>query len=401
LSCGSKIREIVLEGLPRATMTFTMALAPHFIHTPPEENGRRSSWTRGVPCLKGQHATISGSCLVYRVRFEGASIAPKKAAMGRAQTQLEPITIQQQIDVVLPTESYRSEMKTFRRGLANATPAPLAFSVMFQLQRLVQNAKLRLSFVLALLHAVYKLQSRSGPRIRAYSVRYIWNRLPHLCLQTDTARMDLDGFVTMLHGQEGCLRDGVASQYENPNLKNRANIHRVVFTPTDMQLSGPGPEDYNRVLRKYRRHHEYFVRVMFWNEDHERLRFSPQWSNDVTYSERFKSILNEGFSIAGRRFNFLGFSHSSLRAQSCWFMAPSIHEGSRLYDRQLINGLGDFSEILCPAKCAARIGQAFSETPVAITLRKQVAKMMPDVERNGRIFSDGVGTMSQALLEKI
>ena len=82
-------------------------------------------------------------------------------------------------------------------------------------------------------------------------------------------------------------------------------------------------------------------------------------------------------------------------------MAPFVHEGTLLYDRKLIQGLGDFSKIRCPAKCAARIGQAFSETPIAITVGDQVAQVVPDIERNGRVFSDGVGTISQALLEKL
>lgn len=82
-------------------------------------------------------------------------------------------------------------------------------------------------------------------------------------------------------------------------------------------------------------------------------------------------------------------------------MAPFVHEGSLLFDRRLISGLGDFSKIRCPAKCAARIGQAFSETPIAITVDHGVARRIADIERNGRLFSDGVGTISRALLEKI
>lgn len=82
-------------------------------------------------------------------------------------------------------------------------------------------------------------------------------------------------------------------------------------------------------------------------------------------------------------------------------MAPFAHQGSLLYNSQLIKGLGDFSRIYCPAKCAARIGQAFSETPTAITLSSGVAKNMEDVKRSGRVFSDGVGTVSMSVLQQI
>jgi hypothetical protein len=180
-----------------------------------------------------------------------------------------------------------------------------------------------------------------------------------------------------------------------------AYIHRLTVTPSGIYLYGPELENQNRVLRKYRDHHDFFVRVQFCDEDGESLRFNPQISNDKIYYERFRQVLNNGISIAGRRFAFLGFSHSSLRAQSCWFMAPFVHDGGLLFDRELIKGLGDFSEIRCPAKCAARIGQAFSETPTAVTLGAGVVYKMEDVTRNGRVFSDGVGTISREVLKQV
>lgn len=74
-----------------------------------------------------------------------------------------------------------------------------------------------------------------------------------------------------------------------------------------------------------------------------------------------------------------------------------------LHDAQhIVRDLGKFGDIRSPAKCAARIGQAFSDTPNAITLDDSVSvKRIPDVERNGRTFSDGVGTMSMSLMHLI
>ena len=157
----------------------------------------------------------------------------------------------------------------------------------------------------------------------------------------------------------------------------------------------------NRVLRKYPKHHDYSLRVVFGEEDGEPVRYSPGISNDFIYNERFRDVLRKGISVAGRHFNFLGFSHSSLRSQACWFMAPFIDHGSLLYDRMLIKQLGDFSKIRCPAKCAARIGQAFSETPTAVAFPDGTVKSMIDVERNGRVFSDGVGTISRIAIRRI
>ena len=85
-------------------------------------------------------------------------------------------------------------------------------------------------------------------------------------------------------------------------------------------------------------------------------------------------------------------------------MAPFSYNGSLIYYNDLIKDLGNFSGIRTPARCAARIGQAFSDTRDAITFATGIVKdnnELPDVEQNGRVFSDGVGTISQGALELI
>lgn len=82
-------------------------------------------------------------------------------------------------------------------------------------------------------------------------------------------------------------------------------------------------------------------------------------------------------------------------------MAPFLHEGSLLFDRMLIQALGNFDSIRSPAKCAARIGQAFSDTRTAVAIDLRSVYEVPDVKRNGRIFSDGVGLISRSLMEQI
>ena len=82
-------------------------------------------------------------------------------------------------------------------------------------------------------------------------------------------------------------------------------------------------------------------------------------------------------------------------------MAPFTIGNQLVYARGLRASLGDFSKIQSPAKCAARIGQAFSQTFSSVTLPKEAINTMPDVERNGRVFSDGVGTCSPSVLKVI
>lgn len=82
-------------------------------------------------------------------------------------------------------------------------------------------------------------------------------------------------------------------------------------------------------------------------------------------------------------------------------MAPFTLNGELVYARLVIERLGDFSAIRSPAKCAARIGQAFSQTFSSITLSSQSIRKIPDVERNKRVFSDGVGTCSDSVMRMI
>ncbi|GBG83216.1 hypothetical protein CBR_g36830 [Chara braunii] len=64
--------------------------------------------------------------------------------------------------------------------------------------------------------------------------------------------------------------------------------------------------------------------------------------------------------------------------------------------------LGDFSSIGNPAKCAARMGQCFSATRVVAVLDdKEIDWDLPDIERGGYVFSDGVGKISPSFAREI
>ena len=82
-------------------------------------------------------------------------------------------------------------------------------------------------------------------------------------------------------------------------------------------------------------------------------------------------------------------------------MAPFVLNEELLYAKLVIAKLGNFSHIRSPAKCAARIGQAFSQTFSSISLPPEAFSVLKDVERNGRVFSDGCGTCSLSVLQRI
>lgn len=87
-------------------------------------------------------------------------------------------------------------------------------------------------------------------------------------------------------------------------------------------------------------------------------------------------------------------------------MAPFTWNGELRYAGAVIKDLGDFSAIRSPAKCAARIGQAFSQAFSSVDIPREAFQSLPEIDRldaHGirRIFSDGVGTCSKAILERI
>ncbi|KAJ4291658.1 hypothetical protein N0V90_009553 [Kalmusia sp. IMI 367209] len=183
-----------------------------------------------------------------------------------------------------------------------------------------------------------------------------------------------------------------------------AMVHKINVTPTGVTFNGPDPEAKNRILRRFPNHTEYFMRVQFCDEDGTDLRFNSRLSNEEIY-RRFKKIMTEGIAVGGRVYGFLGFSHSSLRSHSAWFMAPFVYDEAFQTYFTVISNLGKFDNIRSPARCAARIGQAFSETPFAISLEKngiQHGKLLDvKTEDGSHVFSDGVGTLSRAVVESI
>lgn len=81
------------------------------------------------------------------------------------------------------------------------------------------------------------------------------------------------------------------------------------------------------------------------------------------------------------------------------------HNGNFQTYFNIIAELGIFKQILSPARCAARIGQAFSETPYYLSLDEYniTDEDIPDVKSQygNRVFSDGVGPMSWEALQHI
>jgi hypothetical protein len=277
----------------------------------------------------------------------------------------------------------------------------LPFEYLVLIQALVTNGYLhpttvsRLADELVTRFAQAKWAGQVEPPVSLDAFKRLFNWIDFPSPDGDPRMFEVDGIMEYLQETQRQMAENLDWRSGLPeNTQMRAQIFKVVVSPASIMLHGPEPEPMNRVLRKFP-DHTYFIKAQFCDEDGQDLFFNSKVSLDAIY-ERFKSVLTNGISVAGWVYNLLGFSHSSLRAHAAWLSAPFFYQNRLHITEFIITDLGDFNKIRSPARRAARIGQAFSETPYAINLDEAMIEVsrIPDVVRNGRVFSDGVGTIS-------
>jgi RNA-dependent RNA polymerase len=166
------------------------------------------------------------------------------------------------------------------------------------------------------------------------------------------------------------------------------------MTPSTIYYSTPTVDITNRVIRHHIEHADRFLRVRFTDE---KLIGRINSTTDDTMDEvftRIKRALANGIVIGDRRYEFLAFGNSQLREHGAYFFAPLPN----LTAANIRAWMGHFNDIRNVAKHAARLGQCFSTTRAIAGCPVEVVKI-EDVERNGYIFSDGVGRISRFLTQ--
>ena len=410
----NSVRSITLGNSQEPSLTFTLSEAPRIFEITESDQALQGLLNRlrigsriptvpkrrRISSLGATHDTVVSSCFVYRILLSEPSSLHHIDSLLK-QGQKLPTSISCPTSVVTAGMSFQHEMRALLLALSHSSQA-LSFGVKFQMQRLAQNGFLAPARVLKLLPEVTRVFTRSGSMVCTEAVRKLLRQIPFSGPDAEPNSFDLDILLGLLRGNEETAMANGCPMFDLTQLHSHiALIHKATITPTGTFLEGPEPETKNRVLRKYADHSDFFLRVSFLDEDGEPLRFDRHVSLHDIYHHRFKGVLSAFIEVAGRKFEFLGFSHSSLREQTCWFMAPFVHESAPLDARGVIAGLGDFSNIHSPAKCAARIGQAFSETNGTVKLVPGAVQVVQDIERNGRVFSDGCGTFSYEILKKV
>ncbi|WDK10632.1 RNA dependent RNA polymerase [Colletotrichum graminicola] len=429
----SSIVEMIHTSAP-ATFTFVLSEPPHFYQSLTEIqdmmaqlglNPRMLPQKGHIRCLNipgvEGHVKYSGSCLVYQISVFDTDFDHKMIHLEKkGLLSIAHFNVALNQTPAFRREDYPSSWTHFYDGLATAGKnESLPFSILFQLQSLVWNnflhprsvhqMLLSLQFIFQKAKADNKPEPISEQAFKSLRGN-IQDAIPFPIHNADPKNLEPDEILRHLLVVEKRLRSEHVYRKDalGPATANHhVQVFKAMVTPTRITLHGPEPEPLNRVLRRFPDHTSYFMRVTFCDEDGGDLFFNPRVSYDQIF-DRYRKVLNGGIPIAGRVYQFLGFSHSSLRSHSAWFSAPFVDSTGKLQlYANIIKSLGDFDHIQIPAKCAARIGQAFSETPAFINLSEHRIRHwdIPDVKSHDgkiqRVFSDGVGTISQEAIELV
>ncbi|GAB7359540.1 hypothetical protein MBLNU230_g6728t1 [Neophaeotheca triangularis] len=173
-------------------------------------------------------------------------------------------------------------------------------------------------------------------------------------------------------------------------------VRSATLTPTTIYINSPTLETSNRVIRKYREHEDRFLRVKFTDERYKGfLMGSTDNSMDDLYAH-IKRAMQQGIDIGDRHYEFLAFGNSQFRERGAYFFSPT----ATLNASDMRAWMGNFAKINVVAKYCSRVGQCFSTTR-PINSGSVKVETIPDVERNGYCFTDGVGKISPYLAQLI
>ncbi|KAI5292767.1 hypothetical protein KEM52_006081 [Ascosphaera acerosa] len=303
----------------------------------------------------------------------------------------------------LSTQSYSLEQYV-AAFIQRLRTEDLPYTVKFQLQALVWNGDLSPLQANSLLSHVRQSLCKRDEAIVARALARLRNELARPAPDVQAEEVEWATVARKFDAAiESSIRETLSEITPERIHPNMVMIHHATITPCAVRLFGPKMEAKNRVLRKYEQHTDCFLRVTFQDEDGGPVRYDAMADTQTIFQTRFKGFLMRGIDIGGRHFSFLGFSHSSLRSQTCWFVAPfrTTPDGSVWDSQRIIDDLGIFAAIRSPSKMAARIGQAFSDTVAAVEIPRSSIGSIPDIMRNQRCFSDGVGKISMSLVRRI
>ncbi|KAI1287452.1 RNA-dependent RNA polymerase 1 [Halotydeus destructor] len=187
-----------------------------------------------------------------------------------------------------------------------------------------------------------------------------------------------------------------------------SKIRRIVFTPTRTIFLPPHPFVESRFLRDS--DPEYAVRLSVKDDNDESLTFSACGTGSDDGKKWFlreyvKKPLLRGIKIYDRLYELMGSSSSQLRQHGFIFYAK---DSSGRTAKDIRENVGDLRKIRAVPKYMARLGLAFSQAMAYVIISNDDILLIDDVKSginpvdgNQYTFSDGVGMISEGLIEKI
>ena len=358
-----------------------------------------------LPKIDATHEIMAGHCFVYQIKLSSQELHSIKSLKSRKS--FVPPHISWAYRFKKATTTFREDMDNLLQ-LFRGKYSSLHFGIKFQAQRLAQNGYLPPLLVAQLLPTIADMSHQSDHKIVIRALQKLFDQIPYAGPDAEAYHFDQRHLEEALFAFANSLSCSTAEHDFALGLVSRhphlVLIHRLRVTPTGTYLEGPDPEPRNRILREWSEHaYTSFLRITFEDEDGGSMRFDRNGTLEEIHKGRFQKLLNSKLEIAGQSFEFLGFSHSSLRDQTCWLMSPIEERGGKLLSaRRLITTLGDFAEIRIPAKCAARIGQAFTDLNDSVRIAPEEILEIEDViSEQGRVFSDGCSTASLGIFRRI
>ena len=318
-----------------------------------ESPNRKPSIKRNrIAALNRSHEVVVSSCLCYRVTLSHSGVLDAIQGLKRAREIPSSIRWNSSTMGSIP---FTSQMSLLNNALAGKKFEHFPFGLKFQLQKLAQNGCLSPATVVAFMDIVANHSQGISTLTNTKAVRRMMEQIPFAGPEIEAAELSLEALTDIfVQNQQDIARESSYSSAFIEQPEHICDIYKATVTPAGVYLYGPEPEIKNRILRKYSDHTSFFLQVSFLDENNEPIRYDRHTSNDDIYHGRFQKILEGIINVAGRAYEFLGFSHSSLRAQTCYYMAPFTKGHELLHARLVIMRLGDFSQIRSPAKCAAR-----------------------------------------------
>lgn len=236
--------EITMED---GAFIFSLQEPPHFFETisnPVEDlmaQLRLSGRTQDPPKRTGpdrrrctsfddDHKAIVGSCLVYRIGLKHINQGSDHDRMQALQKAL-PQIVHRYTKIVPWPEPYTTGLRRLQSTLSSMAIG-LPFPVIFQVQKLVQNAYLAPNIVADLIPAIKEMTERSSVAVSVGAMKRLFPTISYPAIGVDPAEYQVDSLIDRLKEKEElCKRDGLLLE-ELRESENVAIIHRAKVTPT-------------------------------------------------------------------------------------------------------------------------------------------------------------------------